>query len=173
MKLKGFIFIFMLLISFIAIQRNETQAQTPFTNTGKAKNIIPTVDTFSIPGVTGAYRQGIITNQSTSKNMYVMFSKRDGTKDTSSRVQIPYGKTLYFNFVGTKIFRYTATGDTVFSQIVIGDVKLNYNDKDFKDLDLSSIKLQYQSDVTFAYYLPESYRDERMYASEARRKFRT
>ena len=167
---KGIVFIVML-VSFC--MQCYTQAQTPYSNSGRDRYIKTTVDTFLILGVTGAYRQGFITNESSTLKMNVMFSKRDGTKDTASRVIIPAGKTLHFNFVGTKIFRYAVTGtDSVYSQIIIGDVQLNYNDKDFKDLDLASIGLAYQSDVAFAYFLPENYRDERMYASEAIRKFK-
>lgn len=120
-KSLSLIFLALLIASF------SIQAQTPYTNTGKAKNIAgTTVDTFSIPGVTGAYRKGFVTNQSTTKSLYVMFSTRAGVKDTSSRVMIPAGQTLHFNFVGTKIFRYCGSGDTVYSQVIIGDVQLNY-----------------------------------------------
>lgn len=127
LKPLGRIILFVLALSIFTSLNIE--AQTPYTNTGKAKNIIgTTVDTFSIPGVTGAYRKGFITNQSTTKSLYVMFSTKAGVKDTSSRVLIPAAKTLHFNFVGTKIFRYCGSGDTVYSQIIIGDVQLNYNE---------------------------------------------
>lgn len=119
-KFKSIIVVLLLLLTSLSIQ-----AQTPYTNTGKAKYVKTTVDTFSIPGVTGAYRQGFITNQSTTTSLNVMFSTKAGVKDTASRVVIPAGKTLHFNFVGTKIFRYTSA-DSVYSQVIIGDVQLNY-----------------------------------------------
>jgi len=125
-KFKSIIVVSLLLLTSLSIQ-----AQTPYTNTGNAKYVKTTVDTFSIPGVTGAYRKGFITNQSTTLSLNVMFSTRAGVKDTSSRVVIPAGKTLHFNFVGTKIFRYAVTGtDSVYSQVIIGDVQLNFNDNE-------------------------------------------
>lgn len=128
--------ILLIAISLSMFTTLTVEAQTPYTNTGKAKYVKTTVDTFSIPGVTGAYRQGFITNQSATLSLNVMFSTKAGVKDTSSRVVIPAGKTLHFNFVGTKIFRYAVTGtDSVYSQIIIGDVQLNYNEpKDEKNL---------------------------------------
>jgi hypothetical protein len=125
LKPLGRIILFALVLSIFTSLNIE--AQTPYTNTGNAKYVKTTVDTFSIPGVTGAYRKGFITNQSTTLSLNVMFSTRAGVKDTSSRVVIPAGKTLHFNFVGTKIFRYAVTGtDSVYSQVIIGDVQLNY-----------------------------------------------
>ncbi len=127
LKHLGRIILFVLALSIFTSLNIE--AQTPYTNTGNAKYVKTTVDTFSIPGVTGAYRKGFITNQSTTLSLNVMFSTRAGVKDTSSRVVIPAGKTLHFNFVGTKIFRYAVTGtDSVYSQVIIGDVQLNYNE---------------------------------------------
>jgi len=125
LKPLGRIILFALVLSIFTSLNIE--AQTPYTNTGNAKYVKTTVDTFLIPGVTGAYRKGFITNQSTTLSLNVMFSTRAGVKDTSSRVVIPAGKTLHFNFVGTKIFRYAVTGtDSVYSQVIIGDVQLNY-----------------------------------------------
>lgn len=160
-----------LLIAFIlsASLISELKAQTPYTNTGKAKYVKTTVDTFSIPGVTGAYRQGFITNQSASLSLNVMFSKRDGSKDTSSRVVIPAGKTLHFNFVGTKIFRYAVTGtDSVYSQVIVGDVKLNYNGKELDNL--CSYEFANQNENLFAYFIKNGLiGDHKIYAYQARR----
>lgn len=179
MKLSDFkisAFILFMVILFTSLSY-ESKAQTPFTNTGKAKYIKTTVDTFSIPGVSGAYRQGFITNQSSSLSMNVMFSKRDGSKDTSSRVVIPAGKTLHFNFVGTKIFRYAVTGtDSVYSQVIIGDVQLNFNEQEFKD----EYELVNQSENFMAYFKEnvweydngqyvgnKAYKREKIYAAAA------
>jgi len=157
MKLRGIRSIGLLLLAMLMsvmlpLNHSDLQAQTPYTNTGKAKYVKTTVDTFSIPGVTGAYRQGIITNQSASLSLNVMFSKRDGTKDTSSRVVIPAGKTLYFNFVGTKIYRYAVTGaDSVYSQVIVGDVRLNYNETDLLN-DLCEKEVITQTEAVFAYF---------------------
>lgn len=129
MKFQNPLKIFMILVALLMFTSLNMKAQTPYTNTGKAKYVKTAVDTFSIPGVTGAYRKGFITNQSTTTSLNVMFSTKAGVKDTSSRVVIPAGKTLHFNFVGTKIFRYTSA-DSVYSQVIIGDVQLNYNDKE-------------------------------------------
>lgn len=170
MELRGLrsigILLLALLMSVNLMLPNESdlQAQTPYTNTGKAKYVKTAVDTFSIPGVSGAFRQGIITNQSASLALNVMFSKRDGTKDTSSRVVIPAGKTLYFNFVGTKIFRYAVTGtDSVYSQVIIGDVQLNYNETDMLN-DLCDNEVITQTEAVFAYF-DDKWKEEFSYSS--------
>jgi hypothetical protein len=179
MKLSGFKILIMLVILFssLTLDFNESKAQTPFTNTGKAKYIKTTVDTFSVPGMTSAYKQGFITNQSSTLSLNVMFSKRDGSKDTSSRVVIPAGKTLHFNFVGTKIFRYAVTGtDSVYSQVIIGDVQLNFNEKEFNE----NFALANQTDNVMSYFLKDTgywdkwtyssnkgYRREKIYATPA------
>lgn len=149
-NLKHFAMILFAILIFTSLI-SELKAQTPYTNTGKAKYVKTTVDTFSIPGVSGAYREGFITNQHATLSLNVMFSKRDGSKDTSSRVIIPAGKTLHFNFVGTKIFRYAVTGtDSVYSQVIVGDVQLNYNEQKLKDL--CDNEFVYQNGDVFAYW---------------------
>lgn len=177
MKSNLKLIIILVLVMLISSLTLSLKAQTPFTNTGKAKYIKTTVDTFSIPGVTGVYRQGFITNQSSSLSMNVMFSKRDGSKDTSSRVVIPAGKTLHFNFVGTKIFRYAVTGtDSVYSQVIIGDVQLNFNEQEFRD----HFSLANQTESVMSYFLKDigywekltyvsnkGYKREKIYAAAA------
>lgn len=146
------IFVMLIALVFVTSFISKAEAQTPYTNTGKAKYVKTTVDTFSIPGVTGAYRQGFITNQSASLSLNVMFSKRDGSKDTSSRVVIPAGKTLHFNFVGTKIFRYAVTGtDSVYSQVIVGDVQLNFNG--YESEELNNIEFANQNESLLAYFM--------------------
>ncbi len=177
MKLSDFkisAFILFMVILFTSLSY-ESKAQTPFTNTGKAKYVKTAVDTFSIPGVSGAYRQGFITNQSSTTSLNVMFSKRDGSKDTSSRVIIPAGKTLHFNFVGTKIYRYTSA-DSAYSQVIVGDVQLNFNELEFKD----EYELVNQSENFMAYFKEnvweydngqyvgnKAYKREKIYAAAA------
>lgn len=181
MKLSGFkifiILVSLMLLSSMTITPDESKAQAPFTNTAKAKYVKTTVDTFSVPGMTSAYKTGFITNQSSTLSLNVMFSKRDGSKDTSSRVIIPAGKTLHFNFVGTKIFRYAVTGtDSVYSQVIIGDVQLNFNEKEFNE----NFTLANQTDNAMSYFLKDTgywekwtyvsnkgYRREKIYATPA------
>lgn len=119
--------IFALLISVMLFTAFcETEAQkTVYTNSGNSKYVKTAVDTFRVPGVKYSLRKGFISNQSATKQLLVYFSDESGAKDTSSRVLIEPGKTLHFTFSGTKIFRNAVT-DSAYSQVIIGDVQLNY-----------------------------------------------
>lgn len=159
--------VFIALISLFLFIPPAPAQKTIFTNTGKAKYIKTTVDTFSIPGVTGTVREGFITNQTASKQLTVYFSNESGVKDTSSRVIMDGGKTLHFKFKGTKIFRVQTSAtaaDSVYSQVIVGQVELNSNDR-FENkpwVDYASLYISKQKYVYALFYNNKFLKPERL-----------
>jgi len=121
MRYRNVLGLVMLMFAMILFSSEQTQSQ-PIQTSSTAKYVKTAVDTVTFTGVT-VKRQGMITNQSADKNLVVYFSDKDGIKLTNSYVMIPPGKNLKFNCVTKKIFR-NAVSDSVFSQVILGDVQL-------------------------------------------------
>jgi len=118
--------ILLVLVMFSMPLLNEAKAQQPIQASTTAKYVKTAEDTVKYTSV--ATRTGIITNQSASKNLIVYFSDRYGAKLANSYVIVPPEKTLRFNCLTYKIFRH-AESDSVFSQVILGDLQLNRIEK--------------------------------------------
>jgi hypothetical protein len=122
MKFRNvFALVLILLIGF-AFQPKSVPAQ-PYTS---AKYVKTAVDTFTVPGLSGVDRTGMITNESDSVYLNVYFSNDTGAKLTTSYVRIPPKKNLYFTEKTKKIFR-SASRDSVYSQIILGNTTIGQN----------------------------------------------
>jgi len=84
---------------------------------------------------TSDLKSGIITNQSATIDMEVMFSRLtyNNGRDSLTYVRIPPGKTFEFTTRRKKVFRRmlsSTAGDSAKSQVILGPVKLSLNEND-------------------------------------------
>lgn len=119
MKFKR-IFLAMVMLVFVSFLSATMQAQ-PVTS---GKYVKTAVDTFTYSGYATTLK-GMITNEGDT-DLYVYWSNAAGSKLTTSVIKIPKGKPLLFNCYTKKIFR-LAVKDSVYSQIIIGDIQWGAN----------------------------------------------
>ena len=123
------LFVLIFAMVMLSVAMPQAKAQQPIQTSTTAKYIKTAEDTLTY--TSAAVRSGIITNQSADKNLIVYFSNKAGVKLTNSYVIIPAGKTFRFNALTYRIFRH-ASADSVFSQVILGEVQLNRIEKNEK-----------------------------------------
>jgi hypothetical protein len=119
MKLTNVLMLILVML-FVTIAQPVPVSAQPYTS---AKYVKTAVDTFTVPGLSGMERTGMITNESDSVYLNVYFSNDTGAKLTTSYVRVPPKKNLYFTEKTVKIFR-SASEDSCYSQIIMGNTTI-------------------------------------------------
>jgi hypothetical protein len=123
MKFRNVFLLILILVFGSSLMQPYSVSAQPHTS---AKYVKTAVDTFSVPGLSGVERTGMITNESDSVYLNVYFSNDTGAKLTTSYIRVPPKKTLYFTEKTVKIFR-SASRDSCYSQIIIGNTTIGQN----------------------------------------------
>lgn len=124
MRYKTSMFMAMLLVMAFAVIYQPIQAQ-PIQLSTTAKYVGTAEDTVILGGIV-IRRQVLITNQSADKNLIVEFSSKLGVRLTNSYTVIPPGKSAKVWGTFQKVFR-KASADSVFSQVLFGEIELRSN----------------------------------------------
>lgn len=130
-------------------------------------------DTASAQGSVNNQRRTVtVTNETSSTPvLLVYFGNSSGVRDTTGYVRVNPGKILKASFIGRKVYRKT-TADSVYSQVIFGDIELGYNSEfekenseyqfaSYKELQAESSGIIYLSDgsaVEYKIYDAEKFR---------------
>jgi len=119
----------LLFIIALTISTDVIAQANPYQKQATAKYVKTTRDTVTLSGFIDEKKTGIITNESASKELEVFFGKRATTPaiDSTAYFKLPAGKTLLFQTGSTRIYR-RATSDSVYSQVLMGNVNMGFND---------------------------------------------